>query len=96
MRALGCRTPQLYATVVWQALTVVVIGVVVGVPIGTIAGSALWRRFASDLGTIPTPSLPWAWTAIAIAATIVVSIAAAMLSARRAAADPPYAALREI
>jgi hypothetical protein len=96
LRALGCRGSQLFATVIWQALTVVLIGLLVGVPLGTIAGSALWRRFASDLGIIPAPTLPWAWTAIAIGTTVVVSIAAAVFSGIRAAADPPYVALREI
>ena len=38
LRALGCRSSQIYATLCWQALTVVVIGLVVGVPLGTIGG----------------------------------------------------------
>lgn len=96
MQALGCRGSQLDATVIWQALTVVVIGLVVGVPLGTIAGSAIWRRFASDLGIIPAATLPWAWIALAIGTTIVASIAAAVLSRIRATDDPPFAALREI
>ena len=96
MQALGCRGAQLYATVIWQALTIVVIGLVVGVPLGTIAGSALWRRFASDLGIVPAANLPWAWIAVAVGTAVVVSIGAAVLTRIRAATDPPFAALREI
>ena len=95
LRALGCRGSQIYATLCWQALTVVAIGLVVGVPLGVIGGSALWRSFASGLGVVPAATLPLIGIAIVIGAAIVVTIFAALPSGRRAAAERPAAALRE-
>jgi ABC-type lipoprotein release transport system permease subunit len=95
LRALGCRGSQIYATLCWQALTVVVIGLLVGVPLGVIAGSTLWRRFASGLGILPAPTLPLMGIAIVIGAALVVSICAALPSGHRAAAERPAAGLRD-
>lgn len=95
LRALGCRDSQLYATLCWQALTVVVIGLVAGVPLGALVGSTLWRSFASDLGILPAPAMPWAWIDVVIVGAVVVSIAAALVPGHRAAATPPAFALRE-
>lgn len=94
-RALGCRGVQLYATVCWQAVTIVVIGLLVGVPAGVIAGSNLWRRFAANLGIRPTPVQPLVWIGVVIGGALVIAVAAAMLPGRRAAAAVPAAALRE-
>jgi|GEM_PF-2819557 len=95
LRALGCRSSQIYATLCWQSLTVVVIGLVVGVPLGTIGGSALWRSFASGLGVAPAATIASAAIGIVIGSAIAVSILAALLPGRRAAAERPAAALRE-
>ncbi|MBK5333460.1 MAG: FtsX-like permease family protein, partial [Ilumatobacteraceae bacterium] len=95
LRALGCRASQIYATLCWQALTVVAIGLVVGVPLGVIAGSALWRSFAGGLGIVAAPTLPSIGIGVVIGAAIVVTICAALPSGRRAAAERPAAALRE-
>ena len=95
LRALGCRGSQIYATLCWQALTVVVIGLLVGIPLGVIAGSALWRRFASGLGIVPGPVFPLTGIAIVIGAALVVSICAALPSGHRATAERPADGLRE-
>jgi hypothetical protein len=95
LRALGCRSSQIYATLCWQAVTVVVIGLVVGLPLGTIGGSALWRSFESGLGVMPSETLPLAGIGIVIGGVIAVSILAALPPGRRAAAERPAAALRE-
>jgi hypothetical protein len=95
LRALGCKGAQLYATTAWQALTVIVIGLVVGVPVGIIVGSALWRRFASDLGIMPAPTMPWAWLGLVVGAAIIVTVAAVILPCRRAVGGVPAATLRD-
>ena len=43
-------------------------GLVVGLPLGTIGGSALWRSFASGLGVVPSETLPLAGIGIVIVA----------------------------
>jgi hypothetical protein len=95
LRALGCRDSQIYATLCWQAVTVVSIGLVAGVPLGVVVGSALWRTFASDLGILTSPALPWGWIGVAIVGALVVSVAAALAPGRRAVAKPPAVVLRE-
>ena len=95
IRSLGCRTSQIYVTLCWQALTIVLIGLIVGVPLGAIAGSSLWRTFASGLGIMPTPTFPLTGIALVIGVAIVVSVFAALPPGRRAAADRPAVALRE-
>jgi putative ABC transport system permease protein len=95
LRALGCRGSQLYATVCWQAVTVAAIGVGVGVPVGLIAGATLWRRFASGLGILPGPMLPWAWVGGVVVAAFAIAVLAALRPGRRAATEAPAVALRE-
>ena len=56
LRVMGFRRRQLAATVRWQALGIIAVGVVVGIPLGTIAGRYAWRRFAEGLGLAPGPT----------------------------------------
>jgi hypothetical protein len=46
------------AVVSWQATTVAVAGIAVGLPLGTAAGRAGWRAFAVNLGVVPVPVVP--------------------------------------
>jgi FtsX-like permease family len=95
LQAIGCKRSQLYATVCWQGLTVVLIGLVIGIPLGAIAGSALWRGFASDLGIRPAANVPWTWVSLGGGAAIVVALLAALVSGRAAASERPAVTLRE-
>ena len=53
------------ATIAWQATTLAAIGVVVGVPLGVVVGSLVWRAVADGLGIDASPSIP----VFAVAAT---------------------------
>ena len=44
LKALGFVRAQLAAIVFWQAATVAMVGVAVGVPLGLATGRAIWRR----------------------------------------------------
>ncbi len=94
LRAIGCRGRQLYSTLCWQSVTVVFCGLVIGVPLGAILGSTLWRRFASGLGIVPTPRLPFVWIGLLLAVSLAVAVAVALLPGRRASATHPAAELR--
>ena len=59
LKTLGFTRRQLAATVRWQASVTVVAGLVVGVPLGVIAGRWLWEVFARDLDVVPDPSTPF-------------------------------------
>jgi hypothetical protein len=58
LKALGFVKVQVGATVCWQASTVALVGIVVGVPLGIAAGQAVWRAFATNLGAVPASVVP--------------------------------------
>jgi hypothetical protein len=58
LKALGFVKSQVGATVCWQASTVALVGIVVGVPLGVAGGRAVWRAFATNLGAVPVSVVP--------------------------------------
>ncbi|MGZ7085522.1 MAG: hypothetical protein ACXVIH_04290, partial [Ilumatobacteraceae bacterium] len=69
-------------------------GVIIGVPLGIVAGRALWNRFASALHVVPQPTVPvLPIMLIAVAAVALANIVAA-IPARIAARTPAAALLR--
>ena len=53
--ALGFTPTQLGATVSWHATITIVLGLVIGVPVGALIGRALWDQFAKDGVKLPIP-----------------------------------------
>ena len=94
LRVIGFTRRQLVATVTAQATTVALIGVVVGVPVGTLAGRALWGLFAGQVHVVNSPALPIATFAYVALAALALANAAALLPARAAARVPAALALR--
>ncbi len=68
---------QLRASVRWQALTVVGVGLLLGVPLGLATGRLAHGAFADGLGVAPDPTVPLPWVAVVIVATIAVGLLAA-------------------
>ncbi len=58
MKALGFVRVQVGATVCWQASTVALVGIVVGIPLGVAVGHMVWRAFATNLGVVPDTTIP--------------------------------------
>jgi hypothetical protein len=58
LRALGFERRQVRATLAWQATTIAAVGLLVGVPLGVVVGSVVWRRVAESIGITPTPDYP--------------------------------------
>jgi hypothetical protein len=91
LRCVGFVRAQLFATVTWQSLTLVVVALVVGVPLGIGLGRWTWTIVADRLGVATDALTP------AVALTLVVPVALgaagllaagpAWLAARRRAAD---------
>jgi hypothetical protein len=94
VRALGMTGGQAGATVAVQALTFVAVGLLYGVPIGLIAGRALWRAVAETLPlqfVAPTSVSAALWVAgVSLGLTALLAV----LPARRAARIPLAAVLR--
>ena len=94
LKALGFVRRQVAAVVFWQAATVAVVGIVVGVPLGLVAGRVVWRVFALDAGVVAVPVLP-GWLIAALAAgVLVVATAIAIVPAAAAARSPAGQVLR--
>jgi len=55
LQALGFRRGQVAATIAWQALTLAGLALVIGVPIGILAGRLGWAAFAYRLGVVSEP-----------------------------------------
>jgi ABC-type lipoprotein release transport system permease subunit len=77
LKTLGSSRRQVGATVAWQATTIAGLALVIGIPIGVIAGRWTWRGFADDLGVVSTVAVP----ALAFLVIAVVGIALANLIA---------------
>jgi len=79
LKVLGFTRRQLGATVRWQAGSTVLVGLVIGVPLGVITGRVLWRAFAGQLAVVSQPSTPYvAILAVSVLAVVVALIAAAI------------------
>jgi hypothetical protein len=94
LKTLGFTRRQLAATVRWQATVTVVAGLLVGVPLGVIAGRWLWDVFARDLDVVPEPSTPFVLLLAISAVALVVGILAAAIPARAARRVRPARILR--
>ena len=86
LKALGFVSRQVGATVYWQATTVTLVGLVVGVPVGIALGRVIWRAFALNVGVVPEAVVnPW----------VIVGLGAAVLvGASLLAIGPALAAAR--
>ena len=86
LKALGFVNTQVVATVAWQATAIALVGVVVGVPLGTVLGRWVWDTFANNLGVVPVPIVRlWLLVVIVVgtlAAAVLLGVAPA-LAARR-------------
>ena len=58
LKALGFVNLQVAATVLWQATTVALVGIVIGIPLGIIVGRVVWNAFATNLGLVPVATVP--------------------------------------
>ncbi len=58
LKALGFVRTQVGAAVCWQATTVAIVGIIVGIPLGVAVGQVVWRAFATNLGAVPVSLVP--------------------------------------
>jgi len=82
LRVLGLRRGQTRATVVWQTVTLALAALLVGLPLGSVAGRWAWLTFADGLGVADDARFlaPVAFLVIA-AGALLVAVAAAVLPA---------------
>jgi hypothetical protein len=84
LRTLGLVDRQLSALVRWEGSTFAVIGLLVGIPLGVVAGRIVWQLVADRMGIDPAATLPVPAIVVIAVATMVVALAAAAIPARDA------------
>jgi hypothetical protein len=91
LKVLGFVNRQVVSTVSWQATTLALVGVVVGVPLGLIVGRTVWNTFANNLGVVPVAVVPVLLTAAITGGVLlsanVIAIAPALVATRSKPAD---------
>jgi ABC-type antimicrobial peptide transport system permease subunit len=95
LKVLGFVRRQVLVAMCWQAMTVVAVGLVIGVPLGIIAGRVVWRLFASHLGAVPVAIIPVGLVCTVCAVIVVGALALALAPAALAVRVQPAEALRE-
>ena len=95
LKTLGATRRQLALAVAWQATTLVAVALVVGVPLGIVGGSLVWRAFSNDLGIGDAVSVPvLAFVGIVAAGLVLANLIA--LAPGRAAARTQAAVLLSV
>jgi ABC-type lipoprotein release transport system permease subunit len=94
LRVLGFVGSQMRSTLRWQALTVVAVGLLVGVPSGIIAARRIWSALAGAIGVVDDWTVPWLAVVIAVPVALCVAVLLAILPGRAAARVPPGRVLR--
>ena len=94
LKTLGFVRRQVSATVAWQATTVAVVALAVGLPVGLAVGRWTWSFFADQLGVIPAAVVGAASTLLVVPAVILVGNLIAAVPGRLAARTGPAQILR--
>jgi ABC-type lipoprotein release transport system permease subunit len=94
LKTLGFVPGQVRAAVAWQATTLGVVAVVLGIPLGIAAGRWAWLAFTHQLGIVPETAVPLLALLAMVPATLVVANLVAVLPARAAARAQPARVLR--
>jgi putative ABC transport system permease protein len=84
LRACGATTAETGRAMRWMALTVAVVGVLLGVPAGLLGGGFVWRRIASGIDVVPDVMVPMPAVIAVMTATVALAVVAAVPSGARA------------
>jgi hypothetical protein len=93
LRAMGFVRRQLGGIVAWQSMTIAVVGLVAGVPLGIAVGRWVWVLVAHGIGVGTDPLVPVVIVALVPAVLIAANLVAVPLGVR-AARTPPAVVLR--
>jgi ABC-type antimicrobial peptide transport system permease subunit len=86
LKVLGLLPAQVLSTVLWQASALAAASLLVGLPLGVLAGRWAWVLFAGSAGVAPTAEIPVTLVLAAIPVTLLLAIVIA--------AGPGWAAAR--
>jgi predicted lysophospholipase L1 biosynthesis ABC-type transport system permease subunit len=84
LRSLGAKRSWLVRVTTWLAVASTLVPAVIGVPLGFIAGSLVFRAYAGDLGTVTGAAAPFVIVALGLGVLAVVASLAATIAGRPA------------
>jgi hypothetical protein len=93
-KTFGFTHRQLAAAVAWQASITVGVGVIIGVPLGILAGRGLWDLFAHEFYAVAEPTVPVLSVVLVAVGALVLANVVAALPGRIAARTPTAVLLR--
>lgn len=71
LRTIGFTRPQVRAAVAWQAVTLTVVALAIGMPLGVIGGRYAWLTFTRQIGVLPVLHVqPLAFTEFVLLALV--------------------------
>ena len=82
IRALGGTPRQIRSSVRWHAITIVLVGLGAGLPIGVVTGRIAFGAFARDIGTVPSPAVPLLLLLVTAVVVVVTGLAASVIPSR--------------
>lgn len=85
LESLGFVRRQVAATTAWQATTVALVALVLGLPLGVAGGRALWTLFSDDIGVSVPAVTPTLFLVLVAPVTIVLANVIAFIPGRLAA-----------
>lgn len=94
LKTLGFTRSQVGAVVAWQSNVAVVIGTVIGIPVGIALGRTLWDLFAHEVNAVPAPAVPVLPLALVAVGAIVLANVVSAAPGRIAARTPAALLLR--
>ena len=94
LKTMGFVRRQLAAAVAWQATVAALVGIVVGLPLGVVAGRWLWNLFADQIYAVPYPTVSVLSLCLVVVGTLALANAIAAVPARTAARTPTAFLLR--
>jgi putative ABC transport system permease protein len=95
LRVLGMYRRQVAATLCWQSVSVSLIGVVLGVPLGVAVGRSVWHEFATKLGVVPADVVSVAGLVALVAGILVAAVVLSLIPSILSTRVQPAEALRE-
>jgi predicted lysophospholipase L1 biosynthesis ABC-type transport system permease subunit len=94
LETLGFVRRQVWAMVAWQASTLAVFGLLVGIPLGIVLGRVVWGIVAGGLGVATDAATPALSALLVVPVALVLANAIAAFPARAAARTRPAVVLR--
>jgi len=95
LKTIGFVRRQVRSAVAWQATTLMLVALAIGIPVGIAIGRWVWTAFAGSIGVVPAPTVRLAVVLLSIPVAIGAANLIAALPARAAAATKPALVLRE-